>query len=172
MTDFINWLGRFTVGTLGIGAFTVVNATVAWWWIGPQGAVPAGPEAGYAVRPPQIAPGVEAAAGVFGLLLAVATVAVLGWATVTRRISPRWWLVVPAVAVAGGTIGLIGRAVTAPVAGANLGAGLAVLVLGPIAVALLLWSAGWTAILVRAMLRPPVRPRLTSTNVYLARSAA
>ncbi|WP_306209805.1 hypothetical protein [Actinoplanes sp. RD1] len=172
MTNFLHWLGRFTVGALGIGAFTVVNATVAWWWIGPQGSVPPGTRADYAVQPPQIAPGVEAAAGVFGLLLAVATVAVLGWATVTRRISARWWLVVPAVAAAGWTIGLIGRTVTAAVIGANIGAGLAVLVLGPLAVALLLWSAVWAAILVRSMVRPPSRPRLTSTGVYLARSAA
>jgi hypothetical protein len=158
MTDFINWLGRFTVGALGIGAFAVVNAAVAWWWIGPQGSVPAGSTADYAVQPPEFPPGLEAATGVFALLLTIATVAVLGWATATRRLSARWWVVVPAVAAAGWTIGLIGRTMTAAVIGANIGAGLAVLVLGPIVVALLLWSAGWAAILVR---------RLTSSVVQV-----
>src|SRR5689334_22039588 len=104
MSNFMNWLGRFTTGALGIGAFAVVNAAVAWWWIGPQSSVPAGTRADYVVQPPQLPPGMEAAVGVFALLLAIATVAVLGWATVTRRISVRWWLVVPAVAGAGGTI--------------------------------------------------------------------
>ncbi|MBX7264763.1 hypothetical protein KIF24_00970 [Micromonospora sp. Llam7] len=69
--------------------------------------------------------------------LMVMSLGLLIRATATRRLDPRWWFVLVPLVLAGALIGLAWRIATAGAIGANIGAGLVVLVGGPVLLVLL-----------------------------------
>ncbi len=136
------------IAVAAVAALSVVSTVAAWWLMGADTSVPAD-VADYAVQPPQFDPALETAAGVVALALVAGALALTGWATATRRVSRRWWLVVPAVVLAGSAVGFGFRVMTAPVIGANIGAGLVVMFLLPAAAALVVWALVWSLVLLR-----------------------
>lgn len=119
---------------------------VAWDLIGDQSEVAADfPDPDYAYRPfalpGSLGRGIEVAA----LVLLVAAIALLGYSTARRRMRLRWWWVIGIALGLGLLIGLTARVATARVIGANIGFGLALLVLGPVSLLLGLTACGLTA---------------------------
>ncbi len=137
------WTGRCALVLAGMTGLVLVSAVSAWWRIGDQRTVAADVKADYVVVPPDIPAGVEAAAGIGCLIVLVAATVALGWASLTGRVTPKWWLVAVPTGCAGYLLAVIERTLTAGVMGANIGAGLAVSIFGPVVVALLLWSLLW-----------------------------
>ncbi|GLF99636.1 hypothetical protein [Streptomyces yaizuensis] len=114
---------------LMVSTALVLAAPLALWGLlGQQNdtGVPAS-ELTYTIEPPALAAGTETALGVFGLLLALVSTAVLVRANLRGSLAvERWWTLLPLVAagliVAGGW-----RVLTTGSADANIGAGLVVL---------------------------------------------
>jgi hypothetical protein len=143
MTTFARRAGTGAASLAAVAGFALVVAGSAWWQLGDLSEVPLSAEPDYAMRPPQIPAGVETAAGVGCLVVTVAVLGSLVWASARRRVTGRWWLVAAPTALAGYALGVIARVMTAGVIGANIGAGLAVMFIGPVVVVLLLWSVVW-----------------------------
>lgn len=111
-----------TVGILVSLAFPIA----VWWAIGSMGQ-----GGSFFIKPPQIQPVVGHAVGAMAALIVVAGLVVLGLATRRGQIRPEWcWDVLAPILFAGLIVGAGGRVVTASVDGANIGAGL-VLLVGP-----------------------------------------
>lgn len=129
----------------------LATPVATWWLVGDLSAtVPPGTSLDYTIRPPAIAPWAERVAGIGALLVTGAALAVLVRGARRRRFDRRWWAaLLPAVA-AGGLAGLGWRVMTAGTIGANVGAGLTILVGGPVVALLLLWAIGWSAHLLRS----------------------
>ncbi|MFF9285797.1 hypothetical protein [Streptomyces griseosporeus] len=120
----------------------VVGAPVAVWGLmGQQNAqgLPAS-ELDYAFQPPGISDGTAAALGGVALVLAVAGAALLVLASLRGAFDHRWWGVLAPLTAAGVLAGVGWRVLTAGVIGANIGAGLALLVGAPFVGGLLLWA--------------------------------
>ncbi|TJZ55712.1 hypothetical protein FCH28_10370 [Streptomyces piniterrae] len=105
-----------------------------------QGVPPS--ELDHAVEPLDIPAGLEAAIGVVALLLVGACTALLVRASRRGTFDRRWWQVLGPLLVAGLVIGSGWRVLTAGVVGANIGAGLVIMIGGPVVAGLLLWAAG------------------------------
>ncbi|MDX2702755.1 hypothetical protein PV350_07805 [Streptomyces sp. PA03-6a] len=140
----------------------IVTTPVATWGLmGRQDAAGFEPaELDYLVRPFAIPEGAETAIGVAAAVLAAGAAVLLGRASRPGpdRFDGRWWEVIGPLLAAGLLAGAIWRTVTAGVIGANIGAGLAILLGGPVVAGLVLWSLGrglWLARSRRRGTRPP-----------------
>lgn len=140
----------------------IVTTPVATWGLmGRQDAAGFEPaELDYLVRPFAIPEGAETAIGVAAAVLAAGAAVLLGRASRPGpdRFDGRWWEVIGPLLAAGLLAGAIWRTVTAGVIGANIGAGLAILLGGPAVAGLVLWSLGrglWLARSRRRGTRPP-----------------
>ncbi|MEQ3549163.1 hypothetical protein WIS52_01660 [Pseudonocardia nematodicida] len=123
---------RATVITTVLAA---VGATVGTWYlVGDLTTVPAADRPDRMVVLPEIPPVVEHGAGVLALGVLLGCLV-----AVARGVSA--WLSVALVVVAGLLLGFTGRVVTAGVIGANIGGGIAVMVLVPVAAVLVLAAA-------------------------------
>jgi hypothetical protein len=112
----------------------------AWWLVGDQSTVPLSMRPDYAFRPWRIGPVAVRAAGIGSLAAGGAAAAVLIGVTLRRRLDVRWWAVLVPLLAAGFIAGAGWRVMTAGVIGANIGAGLVVLVGGPVVLGLLIWA--------------------------------
>lgn len=149
-------------GRTGIpGAVLLVLSTpvATWWLVGDQSTVPASAEPDYAIRPWNISPAAEGTAGITALLLATAMTVLLARASALRRLDRRWWAVLIPLLVAGILAGAGWRVMTAGGIGANIGAGLYVMFLGPIFVGLVAWSVAATVYLITHPARRPAPMR-------------
>jgi hypothetical protein len=112
----------------GIGA-VVANPFAAWWLIGDQSSITSRPldQLEQMWQAPAISARVTAIVG--AIALAIVAVAIVAWLVAATRptIDRRWLLVLCAFPAAGGLSALIGRAVTAATVGANIGGGIALL---------------------------------------------
>lgn len=139
----------------------VTTPVAVWGLMGRQDAAGFAPsELDYMVRPFAIPEGAETAIGAAAALLAAGAAVVLGRASRPGpdRFDGRWWEVIGPLLAAGLLVGAIWRTVTAGVIGANIGAGLALLLGGPVVAGLVLWSLGrglWLARSRRRGTRPP-----------------
>ena len=141
----------------------IVTTPVATWGLmGRQDAAGFDPsELDYLVRPFGIPAGAETAIGAAAAVLAAGAAVLLGRASRPGpdRFDGRWWEVIGPLLAAGLLTGAIWRTVTAGVIGANIGAGLAMLLGGPLVAGLVLWSLGRGLWLARARRRGPRPPR-------------
>jgi hypothetical protein len=118
----------------------VLAAPVATWWlVGDQSTVPVSMDPCYTVRPWPIGPAAARVAGI-GSLAVAGLAAVLGWATLRRLLDIRWWAVLVPLLAAGFIAGARWRVMTAGVIGANIGAGLVILIGGPTVLGVLIWA--------------------------------
>lgn len=109
---------------------------VAWWLVGDQSTA-AEPDADYFLRAPSLPTAVEIIIGVVATTLLIGSVVVLYLGVADRR----WWSALLPVLVAGVLAGYVWRLVTAGTIGANIGLGLALMTLVPLAGALIVFAA-------------------------------
>lgn len=98
-------------------------------------------ELDYVVRPWDLPDGVAPLLGVAGTLTAVGCAGALLAATRSGDLRRQWWQVLVPLVLAGALAGAGWRVITAGTVGANIGAGLVVLLGAPLVAALLAWSA-------------------------------
>ena len=122
-------------------AVLVLATPVAVWWMTNSVTHQPLKDPDYAVRPLEIDPAIKVGLTVAAVVLALFSLAILELARRHQRLSEEWWGVLgPLVAVGaicGGTYSML----TAPVIGANIGAGLASFVVPPAVIGLLVWAA-------------------------------
>ncbi|MDG4860022.1 hypothetical protein P8605_17990 [Streptomyces sp. T-3] len=117
-------------GVLLVGAFPIT----VWWLVGQQTLDVPDPD--YAQRPWAMSTAAEAAIGGTALLVLVVTALLFAGWTSAGRTGPSWWYVLVPLLAAGLIAGVGQRVVTAEVIGANIGAGMVLLVGVPVAVLL------------------------------------
>jgi hypothetical protein len=134
-------------GLLAAAAACVLATPVAvWWLVGDLSvAAPAGAGLDYVIRPPAIDPWAERLIGVGGLLVTGLALVLLVRASRQRRFDRRWWATLLPAMGAGIVAGFGARVVTAGTIGANIGAGLTIVLGGALMAVLLLWAIGWSA---------------------------
>ncbi|MEO3801161.1 hypothetical protein [Nonomuraea sp. B1E8] len=134
-------------GLLAAAAGCALAVPVAvWWLVGDLSAdVPPGTALDHLISPPGLGPWAERAVGLGALVVAGVTAALLVRASRRRRFDRRWWAALIPVLVAGAVVGAGWRVVTAGTVGANIGAGLTIMLGGALVALLLLWAAGWSA---------------------------
>ncbi|WP_433389717.1 hypothetical protein [Micromonospora sp. KLBMP9576] len=129
-----------------ITALVAVLATpvASWWLVGDltDDSIVAG-ETGvsHVIRPVSLGPVGDPLVGVLACVAVVVGLAWLVRATSKRRLDARWWWVLAPLVAAGVLVGLAGRVLTAGVVDANIGAGLALIVGGPVLLVLLTVAA-------------------------------
>jgi hypothetical protein len=148
------------VGTRPFGlaaALAVLAAPVAaWWLIGDQSESRVAPRnRDYVARAPHVPSWIVATAGAVALLVLVAAAAVLLQAVRHRRIARGWIGVVGLLSFAGVLVALFGRIATAGVDGANIGAGLAMIVGGPVLIVVVASAIGLGVSIHRAHVSAP-----------------
>lgn len=114
----------------------------AWWVIGDQStpaALAATPN--FFIRPPTIDAAAERTAGIVAAVVAVTAAVILVRATATGRLDPHWWSVLAPLMLVAVGCGYAARILTAGVIGANIGAGLILMVGGPAVLILLAVAA-------------------------------
>lgn len=135
------------------GWFDVLACTVAvlavpvlvWWAVGDLSSV--GADLDYIVRPPALDPRLAVSAVVMAAVAILTAMLVLVRRGGAVRSDRRWWLVItPLLAVAAG-LGLAGRVFTAGGYGANIGAGLFLILGVPLLVVVLGWCLAWSVYL-------------------------
>jgi hypothetical protein len=127
------------VATVVLVASTPV---VAWWAIGDVSEDVSPAAAYYAFRPPSLSARAELMLGAGSTTGALAALVVLVPATRRGAVAVRWWGVVAPLVGLGVFAGFAYRVMTAAVHGANIGAGLVVL-LAPFAATGALATAAW-----------------------------
>ncbi|WP_063764448.1 hypothetical protein [Streptomyces sp. NRRL S-481] len=134
--------GMLTSMVAGV-ALVLGVPVAAWGLMGQQNAegLPAS-ELDYAYQPWGVGDGVAAVAGGVALVLAVAGAAALVRGARRGVLDPRWWGVLGPLVVVGLMAGVGLRILTAGVVGANIGAGLLIMLGTPVAAALVLWALG------------------------------
>ncbi|TDD00291.1 hypothetical protein E1292_29280 [Nonomuraea deserti] len=149
MADTASPSGRSLLAAAAGCALAVPVAV--WWLVGDLSAsVPPGTALDHVISPPAIGPWAERAVGVAALLVTGVTTVLLVRASRRRRFDRRWWAALIPVLVAGAIAGAGWRVVTAGTVGANIGAGLTIMLGGALVALLLLWAAGWSARLLLA----------------------
>ena len=132
-----HWLVTVSAFLLPVAALPA-----AWWLIGDQSSdMPPGAKLDYYLGPWRFPAALETTAGVLGLLIAVVAVAVLLHAGRSGTWDPRWQTVVSTLTVVTVLLAVGLRILTAGGIGANIGAGMALLGLFPIAGLLLALAA-------------------------------
>ncbi|MFC6022024.1 hypothetical protein ACFP2T_38405 [Plantactinospora solaniradicis] len=139
---------------LAVAVLVIATPVATWWLVGDRSTVPAGAVPDYAFQPWDVNPGVAHAAGIGSVVAALVALLVLGRATGRNRLDPRWWGVFVPLLAAGVTVGFGWRVMTAGVIGANIGAGLMILLGGPVVAALLIGAIAY-AIRLSLRRRPP-----------------
>ncbi|QFY12251.1 hypothetical protein GBF35_41875 [Nonomuraea phyllanthi] len=143
-------MSRNTVWMAAAGCL-IATPVAVWWLVGDlSAAVPPGTALDRAIRPPAIDPWAERAAGIAAVLVVAGTAALLVRASHRRRFDRRWWAALLPALAAGALAGAGWRVMTAGTLGANIGAGLTIILGGPLVALLLLWSLGWSAHLLRS----------------------
>ncbi|WP_328413531.1 hypothetical protein OG542_23325 [Streptomyces violaceus] len=99
-------------------------------------------ELDYAYQPWGIGDGAAAVIGGLALVLAGAGAAVLVRAARRGTLDRRWWGVLGPLVIVGLMAGVGWRILTAGVVGANIGAGMLIILGTPVAAGLLLWAVG------------------------------
>jgi hypothetical protein len=136
---------------LTVAAAMVLGAAVpvvTWWLIGDLSTTRPD-NADYVIRPlVRVSPGAARVLGIVSLVLAIAAAAWLSWASLHSGVDLRWWSVAGPLLALGMLLGLGWRVFTSGVIGANIGAGLYAVFIGPIILAL----AGWVAFRVITLL--------------------
>jgi hypothetical protein len=117
-----------------------VGVTVATWWLVGDQSSTTPDNADYAIRPPfhPSAP-VERILGVGSAALGIVAGLWLIWASLGHGFDPAWWSVVGPSLLLGMLLALGWRVFTAGVIGANIGAGLFMMLAGPVILVLLAW---------------------------------
>ncbi|GGS65135.1 hypothetical protein GCM10010270_40550 [Streptomyces violaceus] len=129
---------------LSAGAALALGVPVAAWGLmGQQNhdGLPAS-ELDYAYQPWGIGDGAAAVIGGLALVLAGAGAAVLVRAARRGALDRRWWGVLGPLVIVGLMAGVGWRILTAGVIGANIGAGMLIILGTPVAAGLLLWAVG------------------------------
>lgn len=124
-------------------AIVLVTAVpvAAWGLMGQQNAGGLPPsELDHAFQPWDVPDTAAAVIGAISLLLAGVGAALLVRASRGGNLDRRWWEVLAPLMVAGVMVGVGWRVLTAGVVGANIGAGLAIIMGGPVVAGLLLWA--------------------------------
>lgn len=139
-----------TFFALAAAAMVAAVPVAAWGLVGQQDAegLPAS-ELDHAFQPWDIADGTARAIGATALLVTAVAAALLVRATRRGALDRRWWMVLGPLTTAGLMAGVGWRVLTAGVIGANIGAGLTIMLGGPVVAGLVLWSlAGgvWLAV--------------------------
>lgn len=125
----------------------LATPVAVWWLIGDltdseaRRLAAEGVALDYAVRPVGLGPAGDRIVGVLACVAAAIALGVLVRSTLVRGLDARWWTVLLPLVAAGALVGFAGRIVTAGGIGTNIGAGLTVLVGGPVLVVLLLVAA-------------------------------
>ncbi|MDH6218232.1 hypothetical protein [Streptomyces pseudovenezuelae] len=115
----------------------------AWGLMGQQDADGfSASELDYTYGPSPVTDGIAALIGAFALVLVAAAGALLVRAADRGALDRRWWGVLAPLVVAGLIVGVGLRILTAGVIGANIGAGLTIVLGGPVVAALVLWALG------------------------------
>lgn len=121
----------------------LATPVAAWWLIGDQSESRVAPRnRDYFARAPKVPSAIVAAAGAVALLVLVIATVVLMQAVRHRRIARGWIGVVGLLSLAGVLVALFGRIATAGVDGANIGAGLSVIVGGPVLIVVVASAIG------------------------------
>ncbi|MBF9132094.1 hypothetical protein I0C86_24485 [Plantactinospora sp. S1510] len=134
---------------LAVAGLVIAAPVLTWWLVGDRSTVPAGADPDYAFQPLDVGPGLTRAAGIGSAVVAVVALLTLVRATRRNRLDPHWWGVVVPLLTAGVLVGSGWRLMTAGVIGANIGAGLTVLLGGPVVAALLIWATCYATCLSR-----------------------
>jgi hypothetical protein len=142
-------LARWAVAASGL-MLVIAVPVAAWWLVGDQSTVPVSMDPDYAFRPWHIGPVAARAAGIGSLAAGGVAAAVLIGATLRRRLDIRWWVVLVPLLAAGFIAGAGWRVMTAGVIGANIGAGLVILIGGPVVLGLLIWALAFSVHLSRS----------------------
>ena len=132
-----------TIPTVAAAALAAAVPVATWGLLGQQdesGLPPS--QLDHAVEPLAVPAGLDTAIGLVALLVAGACAALLARASRHGTFEHRRWQVLGPLIFAGLLIGGGWRVLTAGVVGANIGAGLMVMIGGPVVAGLLLWSAG------------------------------
>ena len=99
----------------------------SWWYVGDVSEVPAAAEPDYMIQPWNLGPGRELLVGIAALVLCVLAFVALLFATYQGKLTARWWAVlIPLIAVSV-MVGATWRVLSAGVIGANIGAGIMLL---------------------------------------------
>ncbi|NJP34519.1 hypothetical protein [Micromonospora thermarum] len=125
----------------------LATPVAVWWLVGDVTSGDArrlaaeGVALDHTVRPVSLGATGDRIVGVLACVAAAVALGVLVRGTVVRRLDARWWAVLAPLVVAGALVGYAARVLTAGVIGANIGAGLIVLVGGPVLAVLLVVAA-------------------------------
>jgi len=115
-----------------------------WWLTGPVArGVPLSEDPDYFVRPPHLDPALIRTVGIVSTSLCVIGLAIALRASWTGLLRGRWWAVIGPLLLAGAVLGLGERVLTAPVIGANIGAGFGIVAGVPVVLASVAWAVSW-----------------------------
>jgi hypothetical protein len=143
-------------GVVLVGAMPVAT----WWLVGDLSTEIADPD--YLIRPVQIEGMAANVVGLGAVVLAAGSVVTLVVAGARGRLARSWWPVLVELVLAGGLCGAGWRVLTAGVIGANIGAGLVMIVGGPIVAALVSMAVDdWLSLRAQPRGRPAFPSRLT-----------
>jgi hypothetical protein len=132
-----------TIPTAAAAVLAAAVPVAAWGLLGQhdyQGLPPS--QLDHTVEPLDVPAGLDTAIGVVALLLVGGCAALLARASRRGTFEGRRWQVLAPLIIAGLLIGCGWRVLTAGVVGANIGAGLVIMVGGPVVAGLLLWAVG------------------------------
>jgi hypothetical protein len=130
-----------------VGALVVaiVSFPFAVWWL--SGHVSRGvslaDDPDYFLRPPHIDPALARTVGIASISLCAIGLAIALRASWTRLLRGRWWAVIGPLLLAGAVLGIGERVMTAPVIGANIGAGFVLVAGVPFVLASVAWAVSW-----------------------------
>ncbi len=128
----------------------VLPAVGTWWLIGDLSSPsPPGTDLDYAFGPWPIEPWLENAVGMAAVMVTVAGMAVAIVAVLAGRLPGQWLALMVGLLVAGLVAGWAVRVLTAGGIGANIGAGMVLLVIAPLLGLGVLLAAGWALYLAR-----------------------
>ncbi|GGO48576.1 hypothetical protein GCM10012287_23870 [Streptomyces daqingensis] len=128
---------------LAAGVLTIAAPVATWGLVGRQDEPGVPPrQLDRAVQPPDVPAGVETALGLGALLLAALSAALLVRASRSGSFDRRWWQVLAPLVAAGVLAGAGWQVVTAGVIGANIGAGMFLVLGTPVIAGLVLWAVG------------------------------
>lgn len=133
--------------TLAVAALLVSVPVVSWWLPGDltdeksKALAADGEVLDHMVDPLPLGPTAELVLGIVACVVAAGAAALLIRATMSRRLEPRWWIVLGPLVVAGVVVGLGWRVITAGGIGANIGGGLTLLFGLPFVAVLLIVAA-------------------------------